>query len=203
MKNQVAKPLAHALDRELPALRRAPNWRLRYIPPTADILRAIFIEDSRDPSAFYLYAFAMPFYVPAECIVFDLGERIRTPTGSDLWTIGDADSAARAASIVGMRFLDRFATVELIADGDDLGPSHYALQARAYSLVRCGRFAEAHKRLRELVDVIGDRYSWQQDIAKQAADFDRLLDRDSGAALARLDQWAAATAAAIGVPRDG
>src|SRR5437870_4144209 len=114
--------------------------RMLFATPLSNVLRGFYFEDSGfDPSAFYVWAFFLPLYVPATHVSFSFGKRLGEGSGKR-WTLNDTqlrDDLLGRIREEGLPFLQDVEqprqaarAIQQLGGGSD----PYHLEAIAYSL---------------------------------------------------------------------
>lgn len=183
----------------LPDLHEAKEGRLLVCAPIGHILRGFCIEDSSDPSGVYLWAFVQPLYVPASTVVLNLAKRLGS---SRIWRPDeevDIDKTARAGSL----FYANINSPESLANWPELNQrtDEYSAEAKAYSLLLCGRTAEGIAKLNELTKTLSSTIKWMQDLRVRDEQLATLSETDPEAAIELLSQWEQATIDALAIDR--
>ena len=166
--------------------------------PRRDILRGFCLETSAaDRDGVYISTFVQPLYMPASCVVLSLGDR--TGGGCRTWHIDDADELAEAAKSAAP-FFQAIDTASAICEWHFLDGFRYGycLQARAYSLILCGRAHEGAEALRRSIEETkDDDRDWVREDSVRDEALAALAESDPVSAVERLRSWAAATAEAL------
>ncbi|MFO0811063.1 MAG: hypothetical protein U0746_20730 [Gemmataceae bacterium] len=170
-----------------------------YASPLNHVLRGFYFEDSGfDPSAFYVWAFFLPLYVPATHVSFSFGRRLGDGSGKR-WNLNDPrlrDELLACIQRDGLPFLEGVKQPHDVATaihrlGADADP--YKLEAIAYSLVMADDVAAAQQALERLTKALDKGISWQAEMMERATQLARKLGVDPQEATRQLAEWEQAT----------
>ncbi len=176
------------------------------VVPIHQLLRALAFDSSGfDPSAFNVWAFVQPLYVPVTHIHFTFGGRLGALGGGTerRWRFQEGKEEELMSEVLayikseGLPFLDRLKSpidlagraIELTSAPDNV----HVLEAMAYSLILGGRSHEAlpaFARLdRALASMDPDVSPWIQEIAERAEQVRRALVRGPEDSIGLLNEW--------------
>lgn len=147
----------------------------------------------------YVWVFVQPLYVPATAIVLDLGKRLGRSTRT--WTASDSAELASVARDESAFFASA-SSVESLCTWTELDHRRddFSREVRAYSLLLCGRVAEAVAQLRSLAaSYPEDDRPFVTEARHRNAELAALAESSLDAAVAQLDAWEAKTIAALRV----
>jgi len=195
---------------ELPGMRFAGS--LFFVDPPEYLLRGLYFEGSDfDRTAFTVYAFVQPLYVPKDHIYFSYGDRLGClGGGAERWWNMEASTEPTVMAEVlqlireeGLPHLEQLKTPADLAawtqrQSHAAGDPNY-LEALGYSLALEGRIPEALEAL-DRVSRLPPPYgpdSWEHAVRRRVAEMRELLARDPEQARRVLDEWTAATATAL------
>jgi hypothetical protein len=190
--------MATAISSTIPGLH--VKGELIVAVPMGRILRGITLETSGwTPSGVYVWTFVQPLYVPFPAIVLSLGNRLGG--GTKTWSLDEVEELIEVIRDDAEPFYGPISTPEAMADWDYLEGrlQPYPIQAKAYSLIACGRPHEAIELLTELAVARPNDYDWETEIREQAATMADLAANDLDQAHAQLKTWENETIAALGV----
>jgi hypothetical protein len=177
----------------------AIKGRLLFIRPISGTLRGFWFEGSDfDKNAFYVSAFFMPLYVPAENLHLGFGDRL-TDGGADRWSITDAGYESRLLTkvLAQVSWLSSLGTAAQLADAlrsfvrssePDYINAH-AYEALAYTLIRMGSKVEAVETIDFLLRDIDPEIPWQREIGHRAEEIRKKLLVSTDKAKQQLDGW--------------
>lgn len=169
------------------------------------ILKGFYFEGSDfDPSAFYVWTFFLPLYVPAMHVSFSFGKRLGGGSGKR-WNLNDPqfrDELFTCIKRYGLPFLEGverpndipMAIHRLGAEDDP-----YNLEAIAYSLAMAGNFAAALHELERLTKALDKGVSWQAEMLERATQLARKLSDDPQEAARQLAEWEQTTVKNLGL----
>lgn len=188
---------------------------LLYAEPVEQLLRGFAFESSGfDATAFYVWVFVHPLYVPAPDIVLTFGERLgggakrwRPTARQEGQVMGDILREIRGK---GLPFLDQIRTPSdlagLAARESRRAPDNpHVLEVEACSLVLAGQYPEARTVLEQIEQLAQDllkanpRAVWLEEVGKRAKLLRESLARSPDEAIALLEQWRLGTLAKLGV----
>jgi len=176
-----------------------------YASPLNHVLRGFYFEDSGfDPSAFYVWAFFLPLYVPATHVSFSFGRRLGDGSGKR-WHLSDSRLRQDLLACIqrdGLPFLEGIKQPHDVATaihrlGADFDP--YKLEAIAYSLAMGDDVAAAQRALERLMKVLNKSISWQAEMMERATELARKLGVDPQEARRQLAEWEKATVKNLGL----
>ena len=199
MKRQVLTILQDAVLSALPQLHRIGNELV--VLPLADFLRGFSFEPSSRGGGMYIWTLVQPLYIPSDSITYDFARRLGG--GTHLWDPADLSGLTARVRSEGASYYegftspDRFLHWSSLADEDD----ESMLEARAYTLVRAGNFKDGVCALRAFASLMPKEHVSEHDIARRdnAVRLAELGASSPQAAIHQLDQWRAATIAALGL----
>jgi hypothetical protein len=176
-----------------------------YASPLDHVLRGFYFEDSGfDASAFYVWAFFLPLYVPTTHVSFSFGKRLGEGSGKR-WNLSDprlGDELLACIQRDGLPFLENVtqacdvptAIHRLGADTDQ-----YRLEAIAYSLAMADDVTAAQQALERLTKALDRGVSWQAEMMERATQLGRKLSADPQEAKYQLAEWEQATVKNLGL----
>ena len=180
--------------------------RMLYASPLNHVLRGFYFEESGfDPSAFYVWAFFLPLYVPTAHVSFSFGKRLGD--GSDeRWNLHDPELRDELLVRIqrdGLPFLNEvdgpFQVPTAIQRlGTESDP--YGLEAIAYSLAMADDFPAAQRALNRLANVLNKGVPWQAEICDRATLLgQKLIGGDPQRAKQQLEDWEQTTRKNLGL----
>jgi hypothetical protein len=183
----------------------------------SEVLRGVCIEASGFASqAVYVWAFAMPMYVPAEEINFLFGKRLRDGNGSERWSVDAENPKIFASELLavlereGMPWLHRFESLDSIVKFINEMPQEsiniHHRQILAYSLAYQGKVGTAVKLLTALAaeaDEIESTSPWAKPISERARHLVRLENNAPETVQATLSNWVNETRRFLKLPFRG
>jgi hypothetical protein len=176
-----------------------------YANPLNHVLRGFYFEDSGfDPSAFYVWAFFLPLYVPATHLSFNFGKRFGEGSGKR-WNLSDPrlrDELLACIQRDGLPFLESVkqpcdvatAIHRLGADSDP-----YKHEAIAYSLAMALDVAAAQQALERLTKSLDQGVAWQAEMGERATQLAQKMGVDPQEARSQLAEWEQATVKNLGL----
>lgn len=167
--------------------------------PLGRVLRGFYLENSSDSSRIYVWVFVQPLYAPSSTVSFNLGKRLGGP--SRTWSLDDAEALVMAVREEGLPYIGQISSPADLANWCELHSSTdpYSVEARAYSLVADGRFAEGSRALEELASNLSSQVGWMAEIKERASQLATRLRKDPHAALDLLSTWEVFTIASLGI----
>lgn len=178
---------------------------LLYAQPVEQLLRGFVFESSGfDRTAFYVWVFVYPLYVPAPDIPLTFGERLgggakrwRPIAGQEGQVMGEILLEMRSK---GLPFLDQVRTpADLASVASAKAPSApnnpHILEAEAYSLILAGRYRDARMVLERVEQLARDLLKanatalWLEEVGARAKLIREKLARSPDEAITLLDQW--------------
>jgi hypothetical protein len=179
---------------------------LLFIQPIKSLLRGFCFEGSGfDPSAFYVWAFVQPLYVPSRVISFTFGKRIGGGAGQRWKLTMDTESdvmneVLASVKTEGIPIIERFETPAKLAteavEFTHAPKDPYVVEAIAYSFILAGeysRFMETVNSLQTLLENLDLSLSWPQAMLQRAQYLRDTLTRHPYKAMELLDRWAEQT----------
>lgn len=176
-----------------------------YARPLNHVLRGFYFEDSGfDRSAFYMWAFFLPLYVPATHVSFSFGRRLGDASGKR-WNLNDPrlrDELLACIQLDGLPFIESVKQPQDIAAaihrlGANFDP--YKMEAIAYSLAMDGDMAAAQLALEALTTALDKSISWQVEMLERAQQLVRKLEVDPQEARNQLAKWEQVTVKNLGL----
>jgi len=197
MKPADRKRIVRAILSSVPGFHE--KGRLLAATPGGRILRGIYLEDSSDPARIYVWTFVQPLYAPASTVVFNFGKRLGGP--SKTWSADEANGLIAMVRDEGVPFFESVSIPESVASwGFLVGRSDpFAAEAKAYSLVACGRLPDGARALRELAGSLSSVIPWQVEMQERAESLSILAETNPPAALELLASWERETVAALSI----
>lgn len=176
-----------------------------FATPLNHVLRGFYFEDSGfDPSAFYVWAFFLPLYVPTTHVSFSFGKRLGEGSGKR-WNVSDPQLRDELLVYIqrdGLPFLDGVrqpcdvpTAIQRLGAGSD----PYSLEAIAYSLAMADDFAGAQQGLERLTKTLDKSIPWQSEMIERATQLAMQLTNDPQRAKQQLSEWEQATVKNLGV----
>jgi hypothetical protein len=163
-----------------------------------DFIRAIILERTSDPQAFFLNVIVDTLFDPKDFLAFTLGFRSETPTGSDYWEKSDPDLKQNIQQAVLRDAPPFFAAT----DGHD--KIIRALEAdypsgsspRRWYYVGCcharqGRLREANRCWNLVFDKTTAEVPWQNELRGWAGELLAHFEKSDAAGQAKLDELVA------------
>ncbi|HKV93599.1 MAG TPA: hypothetical protein VJW20_13715 [Candidatus Angelobacter sp.] len=183
--------------------------QLMILQPTEHTLRGFHFDGSSfDKKSFYVNAFFMPLYVPAEQIHFTFGHRIRDEKG-DRWSIEmpRLEFILRETMRKELEFLRTLQTLQGVAgaletltqpnDVDYVNPHCY--EAFAYTLAKIGDHSRALDVIEMLLKRANLAVAWENEIASRAQFIGATLRENPKKADAQLAAWAIENVSKLGL----
>jgi hypothetical protein len=209
MKSKEFASLARKLLPQCP--RMIVHGTMLVMPPIEPVLRGLCFEGSSfDAKSFYVWAFWMPLYVPADTVSFNLGKRIREECGGDRWSAADDRVIEKLSSAIrsdALPFLCELETAKdvVVAAGRAAAGSRdpYAHQALAYSLAKAGDVAAAVDSIDVLLGLLSPLVPWQAELRTRAQSLKETLIAKKEDAAAMLDGWTAESIRRLGLEQLG
>jgi hypothetical protein len=176
-----------------------------YASPLNHVLRGFYFEDSGfDPSAFYVWAFFLPLYVPTTHVSFSFGKRLGEASGKR-WNLGDSQLRDELLACIqrdGLPFLEGVKEPDDVATaihrlGADSDP--YKLEAIAYSLAMADDVAAAQQALEHLAKVLDRKIGWQAEMIDRAVQLAWQMNSDPRQAKQQLSEWEQTTVKNLGI----
>lgn len=175
--------------------------------PIKPVLRGLYFEGSSfDARSFYVWAFWMPLYVPADTVSFNLGTRIRGESGGDRWNAADARVIEKLSSAIysdALPYLRELETSQDVVEaakraaGGSKDP--YVHQALAYSLAKAGDTTEAVDSIDVLLGLLDPFISWQAELRTRAQLLKEAIIAKKEDAAVMLDGWMAESIRQLGL----
>ena len=180
-----------------PTMTAYPNMAV--LEPRGRMLRAVYLEDARDPRACYVWAFVQPlFEEPPFVVAFNAGFRLGGP--SRTFTLADTTELAACIRESALPYLDHAATLERYCAWEVVATSRdpYILRDRALALTACRRYQEAVE-VFDRICALEASPDWMLELQRSAAELRGLVQRTPDAAHELLDAWENANIAALGL----
>ncbi len=188
---------------------RAKGWLLFTEPPRR-LLRGFAFEGSGfDQSAFNVWAFVKPLYVPSTHVTFTFGGRLGTLQGGQerWWRLSENNEHEVMSEVLaaigdeGLPFLKQLESpADLAHKGGAVthAPDNIrVMEAVAYSSILAGEYHDALETLDRLPKIVAQMdpklSAWPREIAERAGRVRDALVHDPRGALALLDEWEAQT----------
>jgi hypothetical protein len=190
--------------------------RMLFKAPLDHTLRAIYLDGSSNPRAFYVQVFLQALCVPREHVMFNIGWRL----GRNSW---DADAPGLVEELrsrleqEALPFLLRVRTPRDMADAacsvnvhgpipdpvvNYCSPDTRTQEALAYALAGAGEIELAVQAIDCLIASVPERPPvprWMVEMADQASSLRKLLLTDPAGARKQLDAWEAETVRNLGL----
>jgi hypothetical protein len=197
MKNKDIRALAKLL---LPSLTGfAVKAPMMFIAPIGHTLRGVYFESDRyESSAFFLWTFVQPMFVPAQNINFDIGNRIELPKQGS-WDYNAPDLLENLLAALKFQALPFLTSIVTPLDfANEVYRRPYARnlnlqEAMAYAYARVGEGKRAVPILNELILELDRSVPWQVEMHARAIGFSSLLLNDPAGAQRQLDEWESET----------
>ena len=176
-----------------------------FASPLTHVLRGFYFEDSGfDPSAFYVWAFFLPLYIPTTHVSFSFGKRLGEGSGKR-WNLNDAQLREELLGCVqqeGLPFLHELGQPRQVATaiqqlGGESDP--YRLEAIAYSLAMADEYVGAQLALDRLVTALDVKVGWQAEMVERAQELGKNLNNDPQGAKQLLAEWERTTKKNLGI----
>jgi hypothetical protein len=170
---------------------------MTFICPVEHTLRGICFEGSRfDARAFYVWVFFMPLCVPAECVHFTFGRRLKRDESDDEWDANMPNLEATLISAIQevVPFLVGLRTMKDVAEA--LRPltkrgNPHCHEAFACSLARAGETNAAIAALDDLLGFLKPTTAWEREIGSRTRLLRNKLANDPETAQSILAEWQA------------
>ena len=175
-----------------------------YLPHLSDTLKGFYFESSAfSPKHFYVTAFFLPLWIPAEHIHLTFGRRVGV---NQRWSSDQLD--LENALLSPMR-RELSILVELDLPGQLLsalevfarGSNPHCVEALAYALFKMGQIDRSQEVLKSLLTLIDRTVPWQQEIAERAALILSFLPTGIEEVKHRLTKWRTETISALGLEK--
>ena len=176
-----------------------------FASPLSHVLRGFYFEDSGfDTSAFYVWAFFLPLYVPTSHVSFSFGKRLGEGSGKR-WNLNDVQLREELLGRIqreGLPFLHEVGQPRQVATaiqqlGSESDP--YRLEAIAYSLAMADEYVGAESALDRLVKALDAKIGWQAEMMERAKQLGEKLKADPRSAKQLLAEWEQATVKNLGL----
>jgi hypothetical protein len=179
----------------------AIQGQLVAIVPVGHVLRGLYFEGSSfDQESFYVWAFYLPLFVPAQQLKFNFGKRLRSPGGGDRWyasapsLISDLKLAVENVALPFLANVDSpESIVRVTREVCDL-KDPYAREVIAYALAFSGDVSRAIDELQRLLESLDGDVPWQLEMADRAKKLKSTLTACPDDARQQLKCWEADTA---------
>jgi hypothetical protein len=175
--------------------------------PVKHVLRGIYFEGSSfDKTSFYVWAFFLPLFIPAKHVSFNLGKRLREPTGGSRWNAESPNLIAELREAVKREALPFLSGIESAGDIANAaipfqkagGP--IAQEAIAYAWARSGEVTRASEELNRLVRLLDLKIPWQREMAKRVETLKVKL-ANLAEAQRQLEAWESETSQNLGLEK--
>ena len=175
---------------------------LLFVQPLKYLLRGFCFEGSGfDPSAFYVWAFVQPLYVPRHVISLTFGKRLGGGAGQRWKLTRETERDVMNEVLVcvkaeGIPIIKQFETPAKFAE-EAVEFTHapkdpYVVEAVAYSLILAGEYAKALEALNHLHTILKKldlSLSWPQEMLQRAQYLHNTLAREPDEAIELLEKW--------------
>lgn len=206
MKNKDFAGLAKQLLADLPGF--FVKGPMAASQPVKHALRGLYFEGSTfDAKSFYVWTFFLPLFVPAKHVSFNLGKRLREPSGGDRWNADAPNSVAELRAAVkreALPFLSGIESAEDIAKAaatfQKVGDP-YGQQTIAYAWARAGDMARATEELERLVRLLDVKIPWQREMAERADVLKTKVLANPAEAQRQLEAWESETSQNLGLEK--
>jgi hypothetical protein len=174
----------------------ACNGWLLFMPPD-HLLRGFCCDGSGfDRTAFTVYVFALPLYVPTTHVHFLFGHRLKDDRGCDIWwDINDSKCAEDLLARIqrqGIPFLDRIDSPARLAEIAKELPAVQAprkWETIAYSSLMMDDYAVTRDSLDRLLAMLDTTVPWQAEMMERGVQLKQKLCNDRSEAKQLLEQW--------------
>lgn len=202
------KDFAGLGKRLLPAL---PGFSVKgpmtFFCPVKDVLRGLYFEGSSfDGKSFYVWMFFLPLFAPAKHVNFNLGKRLREPSGGDRWNADTPSLIADLGAVVEREALPLLSGIESAEDMVKAATAFqntrdpYAQQAIAYAWARSGEVMRADEELSRLLRLLDLKIPWQREMAERAETLKVRLANPADAQR-QLQAWETETSQNLGLEK--
>ena len=181
---------------------------MTFICPVKDALRGLYFEGSTfDEKSFYVWTFFLPLFAPTKHVSFNLGKRLREPSGGDRWNADTPNLIADLGAAVkreALPFLSGIETAEDIAKAAaafQKAGDPYAQQAIAYAWARSGEVTRANEEFNRLVRLLDLKIPWQREMAERAETLKAKLLANPADAQRQLEDWEVETLQNLGLEK--
>jgi hypothetical protein len=172
---------------------------LAELVPTQHFLRAIYLDRSSDPSAFYIEVFILPLFVPTEHLYFNFGFRLLDSKGLDSWYCGKPNLVNEMQEMItatALPFLEKvkspadFVKMEL----DNTGSRNLNnREALAYSYIVDRKMAHAIHEIDCILSEADTSISWQALVYNRANSLKSLINLNPNLVQKQFDKWEVAS----------
>ncbi|MBI1923914.1 hypothetical protein HYR99_06650 [Candidatus Poribacteria bacterium] len=176
---------------------------LLFVQPLKYLLRGFCFESSGfDPSAFYVWAFVQPLYVPSAVISLTFGKRLGGGAGHRWKITGDTENdvmnevlasiKTEAIPIVEGMFESPVKLANKAVAFTHAPQDAYVVETVAYSFILAGEYSkalEALDHLQMILENVDGSLSWPCEMLHRASYLRSTLVRDAQEAIEVLDQW--------------
>jgi hypothetical protein len=159
------------------------------------VLRGFYFEDSGfDASAFYVWVFFLPLYIPTTTISFNFGKRLGSGSGTR-WTLSTPrlhDELLEYILLDGLEFLkDKDEPSKVAIAVRKLGPSSglYGIEAIAYSEIMSENVIAGLTALDKLTSSLDRSIRWQAEMMDRATRLKMKLSVSLQDAKQLLTEW--------------
>ena len=166
--------------------------------PVTQVLRGLSFEGSSfDSKRFFVWFFCLPLCVPTKHLYFNMGDRLRTSGGGDMWDARDRDLLEELRHAISTQAVPHLSKVETLDEVVQVLASlpkprdPYKQQALAYALARISSLEEAEQALNDLLLQLDHKISWQGQLADRAEALLKCLKRSPTEAQEQLKKWEA------------
>ena len=195
MKASQLRPIFRYLTANLDGF--AFKGRMVFAIPVDHILRAFLAEPSGfDADGFYLWAFAIPLYIPTDHISFSFGDRIYHD-GLQWWNRNDPNLNEKLLQSIqadGLSLLEATSSPQKMIDfvvARFVSENPYHRQALAYSLAAAEDYVRSREELNALIEMLDPDVDWQVEMKLRAMRLRDAIDTDPRVAQELLAGWEA------------
>jgi hypothetical protein len=176
--------------------------------PVKHTLSGLYFEGSTfDTKSFYVWTFFLPLFVPAKHVNFNLGKRLREPSGGDRWNADAPNLVAELRAAVkreALPFLSGIQSAEDLAKAAatfQKAGDPYGQQTIAYAWARAGDVARATEELDRLVHLLDAKIPWQREMVERAEVLKTKLLTNPAEGQRQLEAWEAETSQNLGLEK--
>jgi len=175
-----------------------------YLPQITDTLKGFYFESSAfSPKHFYVTAFFLPLWIPAEYIHLTFGRRVGVNQrwSSDQLDLENALLIAMRRELSILAELDSPAQLLSALEVFARESNPHCIEALAYGLFEMGQVDRSQEVLKSLLTLIDRTVPWQQEIAERATLISSFLPTGIEEVKRRLTKWRTETISALGLEK--